>query len=74
MLKYADAKAVISIKRPKVIEDATEMAHIMKDWCELTTWKGDTIEKILEATGLKHTMEPGDLIQITIEIGKQAVL
>jgi hypothetical protein len=72
MLKHGDARAIVSITRPEVKGDACDEGQFTKDICKFTTWRSDIINKILENTALKHVIQPGDHISISIEINKDA--
>ena len=74
MLEYGKAKANISVERHDIEASAKAKRTIVWKVGEFTTWKGDTIEKMLEATGFRHVVEPGDKVTITIEIGEDAHL
>ena len=78
MLKYEDACAVIRVDRPIEPDAYTKKpmpgGTLIKQIGKFTTWKGDTIDAILEATRFKHIIQPGDFIHITITIKKDAIL
>lgn len=72
MLNYEDAKVKIVIQRRENLNDTREDGYIVRNVCELTSWRGDFIDEILDATQLRHLVERGDTVSVSIEIGKEA--